>query len=86
MAFASVSARCFTTHPPTHKAHLKLEHEIFPHAATSGLSVTFWFYREGRAALITSFCVFKFMALYSIIQYISVTLLYWVSYTQPAHT
>lgn len=34
------------------------------------------FDREGRAALITSFCVFKFMALYSIIQYISVTLLY----------
>eukprot|EP00066_Takifugu_rubripes_P025642 XP_011614908.1 PREDICTED: probable cation-transporting ATPase 13A3 isoform X1 [Takifugu rubripes] len=34
--------------------------------------------REGRAALITSFCVFKFMALYSIIQYISVTLLYWI--------
>ncbi|XP_011844369.1 PREDICTED: probable cation-transporting ATPase 13A3 [Mandrillus leucophaeus] len=32
--------------------------------------------REGRAALITSFCVFKFMALYSIIQYFSVTLLY----------
>ncbi|CAF97576.1 unnamed protein product, partial [Tetraodon nigroviridis] len=42
--------------------------------------------REGRAALITSFCVFKFMALYSIIQYISVTLLYWVGYTQSAHT
>uniref|UniRef100_A0A674MXZ1 Polyamine-transporting ATPase 13A3 n=1 Tax=Takifugu rubripes TaxID=31033 RepID=A0A674MXZ1_TAKRU len=35
--------------------------------------------REGRAALITSFCVFKFMALYSIIQYISVTLLYSVN-------
>lgn len=35
--------------------------------------------REGRAALITSFCVFKFMALYSIIQYVSVTLLYSVS-------
>lgn len=34
------------------------------------------FYREGRAALVTSFCVFKFMALYSIIQYITVTLLY----------
>ncbi|OCT80712.1 hypothetical protein XELAEV_18027526mg [Xenopus laevis] len=32
--------------------------------------------REGRAALITSFCVFKFMALYSLIQYFSVTLLY----------
>ena len=36
-------------------------------------------HREGRAALITSFCVFKFMALYSIIQYLSVTLLYSVS-------
>uniref|UniRef100_A0A8C9ZMV8 Polyamine-transporting ATPase 13A3 n=1 Tax=Sander lucioperca TaxID=283035 RepID=A0A8C9ZMV8_SANLU len=35
--------------------------------------------REGRAALITSFCVFKFMALYSIIQYLSVTLLYSVN-------
>lgn len=37
------------------------------------------FQREGRAALITSFCVFKFMALYSIIQYLSVTLLYSVN-------
>ncbi|KAJ6654962.1 hypothetical protein lerEdw1_006433 [Lerista edwardsae] len=35
--------------------------------------------REGRAALVTSFCVFKFMALYSIIQYLSVLLLYSVS-------
>uniref|UniRef100_A0A672RQP9 ATPase 13A3 n=1 Tax=Sinocyclocheilus grahami TaxID=75366 RepID=A0A672RQP9_SINGR len=35
--------------------------------------------REGRAALITSFCVFKFMALYSIIQCLSVALLYSVS-------
>ncbi|XP_028654053.1 polyamine-transporting ATPase 13A3-like isoform X1 [Erpetoichthys calabaricus] len=32
--------------------------------------------REGRAALVTSFCVFKFMALYSIIQYLTVLLLY----------
>ncbi|KAJ8416600.1 hypothetical protein AAFF_G00324780 [Aldrovandia affinis] len=32
--------------------------------------------REGRAALVTSFCVFKFMALYSIIQYLCVLLLY----------
>uniref|UniRef100_A0A3P9APU7 Cation-transporting P-type ATPase N-terminal domain-containing protein n=1 Tax=Esox lucius TaxID=8010 RepID=A0A3P9APU7_ESOLU len=40
--------------------------------------------REGRAALITSFCVFKFMALYSIIQYISVTLLYSVMSLNPA--
>lgn len=39
------------------------------------------FHREGRAALMTSFCVFKFMALYSIIQYFSVTLLYSVSIT-----
>uniref|UniRef100_A0A3Q4B2C0 P-type ATPase A domain-containing protein n=1 Tax=Mola mola TaxID=94237 RepID=A0A3Q4B2C0_MOLML len=39
--------------------------------------------REGRAALITSFCVFKFMALYSIIQYISVTLLYSVRNIAP---
>lgn len=39
----------------------------------------FSFPREGRAALVTSFCVFKFMALYSIIQYLSVLLLYSVS-------
>ncbi|XP_069753130.1 polyamine-transporting ATPase 13A3 isoform X2 [Narcine bancroftii] len=32
--------------------------------------------REGRAALMTSFCVFKFMVLYSIIQYLSVTTLF----------
>ncbi|KAG8445133.1 hypothetical protein GDO86_010049, partial [Hymenochirus boettgeri] len=33
--------------------------------------------KEGRAALTTSFCVFKYMALYSMIQYIGVLLLYW---------
>ncbi|XP_043926213.1 probable cation-transporting ATPase 13A4 [Protopterus annectens] len=33
--------------------------------------------KEGRAALVTSFCMFKYMALYSIIQYFSVLLLYW---------
>uniref|UniRef100_S4RFG5 Cation-transporting ATPase n=1 Tax=Petromyzon marinus TaxID=7757 RepID=S4RFG5_PETMA len=33
--------------------------------------------KEGRAALVTSFCVFKYMALYSMIQYISVLILYW---------
>ncbi|RUS24045.1 hypothetical protein BC938DRAFT_474212 [Jimgerdemannia flammicorona] len=32
--------------------------------------------REGRAALVTSFSCFKYMALYSIIQFTSVTLLY----------
>ncbi|XP_053314968.1 probable cation-transporting ATPase 13A4 [Spea bombifrons] len=33
--------------------------------------------KEGRAALVTSFCVFKYMAIYSMIQYIGVLLLYW---------
>ncbi|NXC52733.1 AT134 ATPase, partial [Aleadryas rufinucha] len=32
---------------------------------------------EGRAALVTSFCMFKYMALYSTIQYLGVLLLYW---------
>ncbi|KAJ5693339.1 cation-transporting ATPase [Penicillium macrosclerotiorum] len=32
--------------------------------------------REGRAALVTSFCCFKFMSLYSAIQFSSVSLLY----------
>ncbi len=35
--------------------------------------------REGRAALVTSFGVFKYMACYSLTQFFSVTLLYWVS-------
>ncbi|XP_071944606.1 polyamine-transporting ATPase 13A3-like [Antedon mediterranea] len=35
--------------------------------------------REGRASLVTSFGVFKYMALYSLIQYISVTILYWIN-------
>ena len=37
--------------------------------------------REGRAALVTSFSVFKYMALYSIIQFVSVLILYTVSNT-----
>ena len=32
--------------------------------------------REGRAALVTSFCCFKYMSLYSGIQFTSVSLLY----------
>jgi len=36
-------------------------------------------FREGRAALVTSFGTFKYMALYSIIQFVSVILLYSVS-------
>ena len=32
--------------------------------------------REGRAALVTSFGMFKFMALYSLIQFITLTILY----------
>lgn len=35
--------------------------------------------REGRAALVTSFQCFKYMALYSMIQFASVTLLYQVN-------
>ncbi|XP_041127044.1 probable cation-transporting ATPase 13A4 isoform X2 [Polyodon spathula] len=33
--------------------------------------------REGRAALVTSYCMFKYMALYSMSQYLGVLLLYW---------
>ncbi|XP_056148990.1 LOW QUALITY PROTEIN: polyamine-transporting ATPase 13A3-like [Lampris incognitus] len=45
-------------------------------SSTSNISCVPNLIREGRAALMTSFCVFKFMALYSVIQYLSVTLLY----------
>jgi cation-transporting ATPase 13A3/4/5 len=34
--------------------------------------------REGRAALTTSFQTFKFIELYSMIQFMSVTLLYFI--------
>ncbi|XP_077998029.1 polyamine-transporting ATPase 13A3-like [Glandiceps talaboti] len=34
--------------------------------------------REGRAALVTSFGVFKYMALYSMVQFISVLILYYI--------
>uniref|UniRef100_A0A4W5PHM7 Uncharacterized protein n=1 Tax=Hucho hucho TaxID=62062 RepID=A0A4W5PHM7_9TELE len=47
---------------------------------TSNISCVPNLIREGRATLITSFCLFKFMAIYSIIQYLSVTLLYSVEY------
>ncbi|XP_063298845.1 probable cation-transporting ATPase 13A4 [Pelobates fuscus] len=33
--------------------------------------------KEGRAALVTSFCVFKYMTLYAMIQFICLLLLYW---------
>ena len=35
--------------------------------------------REGRAALVTSFSVFKFMALYSLTEFLSAAILYSVS-------
>ncbi|KAM3727132.1 putative cation-transporting ATPase W08D2.5 [Dirofilaria immitis] len=35
--------------------------------------------REGRAALVTSFGIFKYMASYSLTQFISVVLLYWLA-------
>ncbi|KAK3088339.1 hypothetical protein FSP39_017880 [Pinctada imbricata] len=34
--------------------------------------------REGRAALVTSFGIFKYMALYSLTQFVSVCMLYWI--------
>ncbi|KAL3862275.1 hypothetical protein ACJMK2_008256, partial [Sinanodonta woodiana] len=34
--------------------------------------------REGRAALVTSFGIFKYMACYSLTQFVSVLLLYWI--------
>ncbi|XP_067851385.1 probable cation-transporting ATPase 13A4 isoform X1 [Heptranchias perlo] len=37
--------------------------------------------KEGRAALVTSFCIFKYMALYSMIQYLGVLCLYWEANT-----
>src|SRR5690349_21394085 len=40
------------------------------------LSSSHHFHREGRAALVTSFSCFKYMALYSIIQFTTVSLLY----------
>ncbi|XP_069831155.1 probable cation-transporting ATPase 13A4 [Dendropsophus ebraccatus] len=33
--------------------------------------------KEGRAALVTSFCVFKYMTLYAMIQFVCLLLLYW---------
>lgn len=38
--------------------------------------------REGRCSLVTSFGVFKYMALYSLVQFVSVLLLYTVSPTR----
>lgn len=46
----------------------------FPERLTKISSVP----RQGRAALVTSFCMFKYMALYSTIQYLGILLLYWV--------
>lgn len=34
--------------------------------------------REGRAALVTSFGIFKYMAGYSLTQFMSVSILYWI--------
>ena len=45
----------------------------------SHMEIYFVFFREGRAALVTSFGCFKYMALYSFIQFISVIILYTVS-------
>lgn len=34
--------------------------------------------REGRAALVSSFGVFKYLTMYGIVQFIGILLLYWV--------
>ena len=38
--------------------------------------VVFVHHREGRCALVTSFSIFKFMALYSLAEFITVSILY----------
>uniref|UniRef100_A0A8C4Q985 Cation-transporting ATPase n=1 Tax=Eptatretus burgeri TaxID=7764 RepID=A0A8C4Q985_EPTBU len=48
-------------------------------AATGDISCMTSLIREGRVALVTSLSVFKFMATYSIIQFVSVLILYTVS-------
>lgn len=45
-------------------------------SATTNISCVLRVIRQGRAALVTSFNCFKYIALYSMIQFISVTLLY----------
>ena len=46
------------------------------------LAVDFSFNREGRASLVTAFSVFKFMALYSLTEFITVAILYSVSFLE----
>lgn len=56
------------------------KHRVTPSALPTSLTPSsfLFLHREGRAALVTSFCMFKYMALYSMIQYVGVLLLYWV--------
>lgn len=66
-------------------AHVGLslsEHEAsvaapFTSKTENGIECVVHLMREGRAALVTSFGLFKFMALYSLIQFVSVTILYY---------
>lgn len=39
----------------------------------------FYSHRQGRAALVTSYGIFKYMACYSLTQFVSVSILYYVS-------
>lgn len=51
--------------------------EVIRYAEPNGiLFQTHTCHREGRAALVTSFCCFKYMSLYSAIQFTSVSFLY----------
>ncbi len=54
-------------------------HDFHTHTVAHGLRLTPSLcnsYREGRAALVTSFSCFKYMSLYSAIQFTSVSFLY----------
>ena len=46
------------------------------HACWGGNCAANLVFSEGRAALVTSFCCFKYMSTYSAIQFISVSFLY----------
>ena len=56
---------------------IKMMYKVFANI----LSYLLYVCSEGRAALVTSFGVFKYMALYSIVQFVSILILYSVTET-----
>ncbi len=59
-----------------HKMRLSFHFVCFLSSCLTLLIFPFLIYREGRAALVTSFGMFKYMALYSMIQFTSVLIIY----------